>query len=102
MGWAEELTSETTPNEVNRTFKVKFDKESFIGKEALLKQKEEGVTKRLIQFHLEEFDKDSDIWPWAGESIYRDAGQGEAQSSWAASPPPPSGSPCRRCWPLGS
>merc|ERR1712203_968019 len=75
--WAEELTSETTPNEVNRTFKVKFDKKSFTGKEALLKQKEEGVTKRLIQFHLEDFDKDSDIWPWAGESIYRDAGQGE-------------------------
>ena len=74
--WAEELTSETTPNEVNRTFKVKFDKKSFIGKDALTKQKEEGVTKRLIQFHLEDFDKDSDIWPWSGESIYRDGGNG--------------------------
>merc|ERR1719357_2407481 len=51
--WAEELTSITTPNEVNRTFKVKFDKEYFIGKEALLKH------------------KDDDIWPWGGEAVYR-------------------------------
>jgi len=70
--WAEELTSATTPNEVNRTFKVKFDKESFIGKDALLKQKNEGVFKRLVQFHFEDFDKDADIWPWGGEAIYRD------------------------------
>merc|ERR1719427_146203 len=70
--WAEELTSVTTPNEVNRTYKVKFDKEYFIGKDALLKQKEEGVFKRLVQFHLEDFDKDEDIWPWGGEAVYRD------------------------------
>ena len=69
--WAEELDSVTTPNEVNRTFKVKFDKESFIGKDALLKQKEEGILKRLVQFHLEDFDKDEDIWPWSGEAVYR-------------------------------
>ena len=69
--WAEELSAITTPNEVNRTFKVKFAKESFIGKDALLKQKNEGVYKRLVQFHLEEFDKDEDIWPWGGESVYR-------------------------------
>jgi len=69
--WAEELTSVTTPNEVNRTFKVKFDKKNFIGKDALLKQKQEGVYKRLVQFHLEDFDKDEDIWPWGGEAVYR-------------------------------
>ena len=69
--WGEELTAETTPNEVNRTFKVKFDKDYFVGKDALLKQKEEGVFKRLVQFHLEEFNKDEDIWPWGGEAIYR-------------------------------
>jgi len=69
--WADELSAIVTPNEVNRTFKVKFDKENFIGKEALLKQKNEGVFKRLVQFHLEDFDKDDDIWPWGGESVYR-------------------------------
>ena len=69
--WAEELTSETTPNEVNRAWKVKYDKEHFIGKKALLKQREEGVMKRLVQFHLEEYDKDTEIWPWGGEAVYR-------------------------------
>ena len=69
--WGEELTAETTPNEVNRTFKVKFDKKYFVGKDALMQQKEEGVFKRLVQFHLENFNKDEDIWPWGGEAIYR-------------------------------
>ena len=69
--WAEELTSETTPLEVNRSYKVKFDKESFIGKDNLQKQKEEGLFKRLVQFQLVDFDKDNDIWPWGGESVYR-------------------------------
>lgn len=69
--WGEELNAETTPNEVNRTFKVKFEKDFFVGKEALIRQKEVGVFKRLVQFHLEEFNKDEDIWPWGGEAIYR-------------------------------
>ena len=72
--WGEELSSVTTPIEVNRTFKVKLDKDkgSFIGKDALLEQKTEGIHKRLVQFHLKDFDKDEDTWPWSGESIYRD------------------------------
>jgi len=70
--WAEELSSRSNPIEVNRTFKVKFEKEHFIGKEALLKQRQEGVMKRLVQFHVEgDFDKDRDIWPWGGEAVYR-------------------------------
>merc|ERR1719147_465707 len=69
--WAEELTSETTPNQVNRTYKVKLDKSYFIGKDALIKQRLEGVFRRLVQFHLEDFDKDTDIWPWGGEAVYR-------------------------------
>ena len=56
--WGEELTAETTPNEVNRTFKVKFEKEHFIGKEALLKQSQQGVTRRLV----------SDIW-WGASRL---------------------------------
>ena len=69
--WGEELTAETTPNEVNRTFKVKFEKDHFIGKEALLKQRQQGVTRRLVQFHLEDFNKDEDVWPWGDEAVYR-------------------------------
>ena len=30
--WGEEITGDTTPNEVNRAYKVKFDKQYFIGK----------------------------------------------------------------------
>ena len=30
--WGEEITGNTTPNEVNRAYKVKFDKLYFIGK----------------------------------------------------------------------
>ena len=70
--WGEELTSETTPFEVGRTFKVKLDKAAdFIGKEALLGQKESGVTRRLVQFQLKDFNKDRDYWPSGGEAVYR-------------------------------
>lgn len=69
--WGEELTSETTPNEVNRAFKVKFDKKHFIGKSSLLAQKNNGVNKKLVQFQLIDFDKDCDMWPGGGETIYR-------------------------------
>jgi len=34
----------------------------FIGKEALLKQKQEGIQKRFIQFLLEDHDIDLDPW----------------------------------------
>lgn len=46
-------------------------KASFIGKGALLRQKEEGVSRRLVQFHLKNHDIGNDIWPWGGEPIYR-------------------------------
>ncbi len=69
--WGEELTSETTPIEVGRMSKVKFDKPSFIGKEKLLEQRATGVLKRLVQIQLKVFDKETDPWPWTGEAIYR-------------------------------
>ncbi|KAF4527520.1 hypothetical protein B566_EDAN015620 [Ephemera danica] len=69
--WAEELDSLTTPYEVGRGYKVKLDKEYFVGKFALQKQKAEGVFKRLVMFHLEGIDPDRDVWPWGGEPVYR-------------------------------
>lgn len=39
---------------------------------ALQKQKEVGITKRLVFFELEDIDPDKDIWPWGGEPFYRD------------------------------
>ncbi|XP_059094431.1 pyruvate dehydrogenase phosphatase regulatory subunit, mitochondrial-like [Tigriopus californicus] len=69
--WGEELTSESSPIEVGRTFKVKFDKDNFIGKDVLVRQRKEGVVKRLVQFQLKSFNKDTQNWPWGGEAIFR-------------------------------
>ncbi|KAK7864281.1 hypothetical protein R5R35_009540 [Gryllus longicercus] len=69
--WGEELTSLITPFEAGGGFRVKLDKEYFIGKFALKRQKEQGVTKRLVYFTLDETDPDHHIWPWGGEPLYR-------------------------------
>ncbi|CAF1044439.1 unnamed protein product [Adineta ricciae] len=68
--WGQDIDKKTTPFDLNREFRVSFDKE-FIGKAALLKQKSEGIQKRFIQFLLEDHDMDLDPWPWSGEPIYR-------------------------------
>ncbi|KAG7209750.1 hypothetical protein KM043_011374 [Ampulex compressa] len=69
--WAEELTPYVTPYEAGSGYSVKLDKEYFIGKLALKRQKEQGVTKRLVLFVLNEFDINKDIWAWGGEPLYR-------------------------------
>ncbi|EFA10911.2 pyruvate dehydrogenase phosphatase regulatory subunit, mitochondrial [Tribolium castaneum] len=70
--WAEELSSFTTPFEAGNGYSVRLDKrENFIGKPALQQQKENGVTKQLVFFHLNDIDPDKDIWPWGGEPLYR-------------------------------
>jgi glycine cleavage system T protein len=51
--WGHDITDEDTPLEAGLGFAVKFDKRSdFIGRDALLRQKESGVRKRLVQFKL--------------------------------------------------
>ncbi|XP_044741154.1 pyruvate dehydrogenase phosphatase regulatory subunit, mitochondrial-like [Chrysoperla carnea] len=69
--WAEELTSFTTPFEAGLDYTVKLQKEFFIGKDALVNQKKFGVKRRLVLFHLNDIDPESDIWPWGGEPLYR-------------------------------
>ncbi|KAL5021981.1 hypothetical protein ScPMuIL_001136 [Solemya velum] len=69
--WGKDLTSSTTPLECGHEFLVDFKNGDFYGKEALLTQKEEGVSKRFAQFLLEDFDINTDIWPLGGEVIYR-------------------------------
>ena len=59
-------------SQVNRGYKVNFDKQHFIGKQALQTQRSRGVTKKLIQLHLEAFESEIEMWPGGGEAIYRD------------------------------
>ena len=51
--WSHDITDEDTPLEAGLGFTVKFDKPGgFIGREALLKQQEQGLNRRLLQFRL--------------------------------------------------
>ena len=50
--YGNELSEEITPLEAGLGFFVKLDKEDFIGKEALVKQKEEGLARKIVAFEL--------------------------------------------------
>ena len=50
--YGNDLTEETTPLEAGLSFVVKFDKGDFIGKEALLKQKREGIKRKRVGIKL--------------------------------------------------
>ncbi len=51
--WGHDITDEDTPLEAGLGFAVKMDKTGgFIGREALVKQKEEGLKQKLVQFLL--------------------------------------------------
>lgn len=60
-----ELSTDETPLEAGLGWAVDWSKE-FMGKEALLRQKESGVTRRLLSFVL----LDSESVLWGGEPIY--------------------------------
>lgn len=67
--WSHDITIDDTPIEAGLGFAVSFRKEGgFIGKDALLKQKEEGVKKRLVQFILD----DPEPLIYHNEPIWRD------------------------------
>ena len=51
--WSHDITDEDTPLEAGLGFAVKMNKAGgFIGRDALLKQQEKGLTRRLVQFKL--------------------------------------------------
>ena len=67
--WGHDITSEDTPFEAGLGFVCALDKPvPFIGREALLRQGENGVTKRLVQFALD----DPESLLYHNEPIYRD------------------------------
>ncbi len=67
--WGHDIADEDTPVEAGLGFAVAWDKPGgFIGKEALMEQRENGVKKRLVQFALD------DVEPlmYHNEPIWRD------------------------------
>lgn len=70
--WGQDIDASTTPLECGRGFRVKLNSPiDFIGREALLKQKKEGVQRMYVQFQLDDHDPEIDPWPWGNEPIYR-------------------------------
>jgi 4-methylaminobutanoate oxidase (formaldehyde-forming) len=66
--WESDITPDDTPYEAGLGFGVKLDKGDFIGRAALLKQKEEGIKRRLMMFTLD----DPEIMLYGSEPIYRE------------------------------
>ena len=67
--WGDDITEEDTPLEAGLGFAVAFDKDAdFIGRDALLRQKETGLKRRLVQFSL----KDPEPLLYHDEPIWRD------------------------------
>ena len=67
--WGHDITDEDTPLEAGLGFAVKWDKPSgFIGREALLRHRQTGVRKRLVQFKL----KSSEPLLYHNEPIWQD------------------------------
>jgi aminomethyltransferase len=52
--YGNELSQDITPLEADLGFFVKLQKHNFIGREALLKQKQEGIKKKLVGFEMKE------------------------------------------------
>ena len=71
----QDLDSQSTPFECGRDFRVKMKSDiDFLGREALQRQKDEGIRKMLVLLLLDdkEHDLETDPWPWGGEPIFRD------------------------------
>lgn len=65
--WESDITADDTPYEAGLGFGIKMDKGDFIGRSALLRQKEHGIHKRLVMFTLE----NSAAMLFGSEPIYR-------------------------------
>jgi glycine cleavage system aminomethyltransferase T len=67
--WGAELGPDETPWEAGLAFAVKLDKSvDFIGRAALLRQRDAGIAKRLLVFSFH----DPDAFAWGGEPILMD------------------------------
>lgn len=69
--WENDITPEDTPLEAGLGFAVRFDKGDFAGKKALVAQKEAGLTRKMVQFTL----NDPRAKLYANEPIYHNGVQ---------------------------
>ena len=51
--WGSDITPDDTPFEAGLSFAVKLDKDDFIGREALIRQRASDLTRKLVMFTLE-------------------------------------------------
>jgi len=65
--WAIEMTPDDTPLETGLGFCVNFQKGNFVGREALLAQKETGIKRQLVTFILQ----NPEPLIYQGEPVYR-------------------------------
>jgi 4-methylaminobutanoate oxidase (formaldehyde-forming) len=72
--WGSDITPDDTPFEAGLGFSVQLGKGDFIGREALVRQRESGLTRKLVMFTLD----DPEPLLYHDEPIYRD---GELVSS---------------------
>ena len=67
--WGHDISAGDTPLEAGLSFAVAWDKPGgFTGRDALLRQREHGVGRRLVQFAL----RDPDAFAYHDEPVYRD------------------------------
>jgi aminomethyltransferase len=69
--YGNDITRDTTPVEARMSWLIDFNKEDFIGKKTLLKQKEEGVSRKLMGFKIDEQRR----IPRSGYTISGDGGE---------------------------
>jgi dimethylglycine dehydrogenase len=69
--WGADINTEVTPLEAGLERFVAFDKGDFIGRDALLRQRRDGVGKRLATLEVDALD--ADCWGneavWAGDRV---------------------------------
>ncbi len=67
--WGHDLTPAETPLEAGLGFAVRLDKRvPFIGRDALLRQRDDGIRKRMVVFTMDE----TELWPVVREPVRRD------------------------------
>jgi glycine cleavage system aminomethyltransferase T/glycine/D-amino acid oxidase-like deaminating enzyme len=66
--WGPELSPDETPWEAGLDHAVKMDKAPFIGRDALARQRDAGIRKRLVMFTFD----DAGAFAWGGEPILMD------------------------------